>query len=549
MTKSNKKMNRRKAIQLFSGSAIAAALPLKGSSLDGLSARPAESEKPLNITVSGDDIIVKPDDTGNALINPGMGWALHYYSGRTGNYGYHLSPSDALDWYPGCSVVYMRIPWAFVEPEEGFFNWTVFDTPAQRFIEKGKKLAIRINCCEHWIPWATPKWIMDKGARGVWFIKGKGPDPEGKLWEPDYLDPIYLEHLEALIKALAERYDDNPNVAFIDIGTFGLWGEGHTGFSSKLSREVTEKAVRKQVDLYTKYFKKTLLCISDDVEGGVNPGPEYPLLDYARSKGVSLRDDSILVSLPPHSWWHSELAGRYWPTMPVIVEHEHYGLSKNRGAWFGDLLAKSVEEYHCSYLSIHWWPHEFYNENQEFIEKINLRLGYRIQLQKIKYPKAVAIGERFKVEWTWANAGVAPFYRGGYPALTVKDKAGGIVSQLVDDQLDLSVLEVGKADNIPNKIFTSTFNIGFPNPKEFFNEFTSKMEQRPGSGFYAAPIVPATKPGDYDLFVSVGQKDGTPEIALPLDGDDGRHRYKIGMIRVNEPSVPGFELEDSYIDK
>lgn len=239
----------------------------------------------------------KFEDNKKPLVNPGMGWVHHYYSGRTGNYGYYLKPSDSLDWFPGANVQYMRIPWAFVEPKEGEYNWSVFDTPAQRYVQSGKQFAIRINCCEHWIPWATPKWLKDKGCKGVQFTVRRGPDPNGACWEPDYLDPIYLEHLERLIKNLAARYDGDPNVAFIDIGTFGLWGEGHTGASSKLPRDVQIKAVKLQIDIYTKYFKKTQLCISDDVDGWKEQ-EKFPVLDYARAKGVSLRDDSILVDIP-----------------------------------------------------------------------------------------------------------------------------------------------------------------------------------------------------------------------------------------------------------
>ena len=47
-----------------------------------------------------------------------------------------------------------------------------------------------------------------------------------------------------------------------------------------------------------KHFKQTLLCISDDVSGPGNRSGAYPLLDYARERGVTLRDDSILVQ--PH---------------------------------------------------------------------------------------------------------------------------------------------------------------------------------------------------------------------------------------------------------
>lgn len=508
------------------------------------------ASRPDVSNVGDNRVEYKFEDNKKPLVNPGMGWVHHYYSGRTGNYGYYLKPSDSLDWFPGANVQYMRIPWAFVEPKEGEYNWSVFDTPAQRYVQSGKQFAIRINCCEHWIPWATPKWLKDKGCKGVQFTVRRGPDPNGACWEPDYLDPIYLEHLERLIKNLAARYDGDPNVAFIDIGTFGLWGEGHTGASSRLPRDVQIKAVKLQIDIYTKYFKKTQLCISDDVDGWKEQ-EKFPVLDYARAKGVSLRDDSILVDIPeapnPNkkaSWYHDGLAGKYWPTMPVIVEHEHYGLSKARGAWKGEWLENSVEAYHCSFLSIHWWPEQFYKENKESIERINLRLGYRLNLKSLEMPKSVEIGERFPVRFAWANVGVAPFYAGGYATITIKDKKGGIVAVLVDDTLNLSTLPVAEKGKEKVVSSTKTFNIGFLNPKEFFNEFTLNMEKRDGAEFYGAPVVPATKAGKYDVYVSVGMRDGTPQIALPLDlPTDGHKRYKIGTIRVKEPSVPGVEIK------
>ncbi len=48
--------------------------------------------------------------------------------------------------------------------------------------------------------------------------------------------------------------------------------------------------------------------------------------------------------------------------------------------------------------------------------------------------------------------------------------------------------------------------------------------------FVAGLIAPVTLPGDYALYVSVGQRDGTPRIALPLAGDDGQRRYKLGQV-------------------
>ena len=43
-------------------------------------------------------------------------------------------------------------------------------------------------------------------------------------------------------------------------------------------------------------------------------------------------------------------------------------------------------------------------------------------------------------------------------------------------------------------------------------------------------FAPATRPGRYDLFISVGRRDGTPVIGLPLPGNDGHRRYRLGRL-------------------
>lgn len=459
-------------------------------------------------------ITVHPEDTGEALVNPGMGWTLHFYSNFIENYGSKLEPSDTLEDWPGLSVIYLRVPWSYLEPKEGEFNWSLFDTPAQRWIAKGKQIAIRVSCSESWIRYATPKWVQDSGAKGTEFEFGKGPRPGGPLWDPDYLDPVFLAKLDRFLAAMALRFDGNPNVAFIDVGSFGMWGEGHTGFSSRLNEEQMLAVAKRHIDLHTKHFSRTLLCISDDVAGSSKPGRHFPAMDYALSKGVTMRDDSILVQPPPNSWYHAEMAQEFWPRLPVILEHEHYGSSKGRGAWSGDLLLKSVEDYHASYMSIHWWPREELKDNRETVARINRRIGYRIQLREITRPAEITMGEPFTVETGWANSGVAPCYSGGFWSFTLKDDKGGVVSVNTDEGFNLRTLKVGPPGEVPVEKRQSRFTV-------------SLRHLDP-----VGPHAPPTKPGVYDVFVSVGQRDGTPRIELPLKDNDGNRRYKVGQIRL-----------------
>ena len=450
-------------------------------------------------------LTVHPADTGRALVNPDMGWTMHFYSNAVSNYGSQLEPSDTVDDFPGLSTVYLRVPWAFLEPEEGKFNWALFDTPAQRWVAKGKRVALRVTCSENWIGFATPEWVKAAGAKGTFYQFGKGPTDKGGNWDPDFGDPIFLEKLDHFLAAMAARYDGNPNVAFIDIGSYGLWGEGHTFMSSKVPDDLEPGIVRKHVDLYRKRFPATLLCISDDVSGHDKPGLHFPQTDYALSQGVTLRDDSILVQKPPRHWYHDGMAQAFWPKMPVILEHDHYGSSKQRGAWGdGSLLLKSIEDYHASYMSIHWWPRIELDENRKLIDRINRRMGYRLQLREMTWPREIAIGGDFSVSTIWANAGVAPCYPGGFMTITLKDDKGGLVAVLSDESLDLRTLKNGSPDAIPTQAHISHLRAG--------------------------SVAPVTKPGTYTLFVSVGRRDGTPQIALPLAEDDGQHRYKLGSI-------------------
>ncbi len=447
-------------------------------------------------------------DNGKALVNPDMGWTMHFYSNVLANYGSKLEPSDVIEYFPGVSTVYLRIPWSFVEPEEGKFNWEILDTPAQRWIQSGKKVAFRITSTENWTRQGTPQWVFDAGAK-YYEVNG--------FLEPEYDDPIFLQKLEGFLMKMAERYDNNPNVAFIDIGHFGMWGEGHTVITTPLhGHSWGIETQKKYIDLYCKYFKHVQLCISDDFAGHDLRGHYFPIMNYALSRGVTMRDDSILVQPEPRCWYHNEMAQYFWPIMPVILEHEHYGGSVQRKAWDKNLLLKAVEEYHASYMSIHWWPDILLRENKDVIEKINLRLGYRIQVPHIEWPKKVRKNQPFIIKSSWKNSGVAPCYPGGYPCFTLKDSKGGIVSVLVDDSFNVRALSVDAPGRAQNKLLESECIIA--------KEVGLQLGEV-GKSFSRTCL-----PGTYELYISVGTLDGTPVLELPYEGSDSHKRYKLGKI-------------------
>lgn len=447
-------------------------------------------------------------DNGMALVNPGMGWTMHFYSNLLENYGSRLEPSDVLEDFPGLSTVYLRLPWAFVQPEEDRYSWEVLDTPAQSWIQAGKRVAFRITATENWMQSATPEWVYVAGAR---FYEVNG------YKEPEYDDSVFLAKLDSFLERMARRYDGNPNVAFIDIGHFGMWGEGHTVLTTPVhGKEWGLETQKRIVDLYCKHFRSTQLVISDDFAGHDAKVVHASIIDYALSRGVTLRDDSILVQPRPRHWYHSEMAGLFWPTMPVVLEHEHMLGSMERGAWDRELLLRSVEDYHASYMSIHCWPRQELEENRDVIRRINLRLGYRLQNTYVQWPDTVKKGKPFEIVSEWRNAGVAPCYGGGFPCFTIKDSLGGVVSVMVDESLDVRGLRVDAPDKAPAERLRTDCVVA--------QVFANSM----GNFARTCPT------GTFSLYISLGRADGTPVYALPYGDDDGHLRYRVGSITIVE---------------
>lgn len=447
-------------------------------------------------------------DNGATLNNPGMGWVLHFYDNVPENYGSRLESSDTVEEFPSLSVVYLRIAWSFLEPEEGKYNWAVLDTPAQRWISRGKQIALRITCSETPIPWATPKWVYEAGAKGNFFIPLQGIRENGSHWEPEYDDPVFLEKLENFLTSLAKRYDGNPEVAFIDIGSLGVWGEGHVWHSTK--KHISVETIKKHIDLHVKHFKNTVIALNDDLitNGGQLEklsDEKQELLNYAIEKGLTLRDDSIMVQGDNNAYMSAALAEYFWKNKPVILESEHYGPSKTNGHWGdGSKYLQAIEDYHASYTSIHWWPHEFLQENKELINRINLRLGYRILPTEVKWEKTVKISDKtWNISYRWVNKGVAPCYKDLYPIITWKDEKDGIVAVFTDDTFNLRQLPVGK-------------------PQE-----TKEIEKK--VNFFLPFLL---KEGTYSVFISAGSITGTPEIQMPLSNEDKEKRYFVGKVNV-----------------
>lgn len=467
---------------------------------------------------------VHPVDDGSALINPGMGLVHYHYSNRLWAYGLYSKPGDT-DPLPGTSVVYLRVLWSDLEPKDGEYCWDLFDSVAQNWIRVGKQIAIRVICCNQMVN-ATPDWVREAGADGIWFKYENAASVE--RWEPKYDDPVFLEKYTQFLKAFAARYDGSPHVAFVDIGSFGMYGEGHTDRTSKLSLSEAERIARLHIGLHRRLLPNTYLVISDDVAGATSKAADLPLLKFMREQGVGLRDDSIMCGRAP---WHHDHWGRLFaPHSPVILETGHVTLCSSRGNWRKDRILEAVEKHQASYFTFHGFPDDFRISHAAEIEAVNRRLGYRLVPVRVKFPDNVVIGDSVSIDATWENRGVAACLPGGFISWSLCDDDGNICWSFTDESFDVRMLPPTLEDGTHPITRKSVGRFGCTAAIPPWND--AVLAGLRADGRVTETVHDLLRPGTYRLCVSVGSRQGTPVIALPLANGRDR-RYPLGMVKVS----------------
>lgn len=372
-------------------------------------------------------------DTIRPLANPDKGWYHHLLDNGVDKY--LIQDEKDLNDFPGIDHLYLRLAWAFLEPEEGKFDWSYIDKIVQKYVPKGYKISFRISCKEtgpapgsvpveiNGIRYATPYWVVKAGAKGI-----ERPEFGSASWTPVWDDPVFLKKLDNFHKAFAKKYDGKAWVRYVDIGSIGEWGEGHTFFSTRTPPTMKEK--KTHIDLYLKHYKKTQLIVCDDfLASGATEQNKVELLKYAIDQGISLRDDSPLVKgymendLKNWTVRHPEFFATPYKTMPTVFELEHYIKVKKFGYWLGKNGEGIIPEYKVSgaevfrnavkiikptYVGFHGYLGEWLSDNPEFTKEMLNLCGYWY------FPKSIKTSSykngKLSVEIEWLNKGVAPAY-------------------------------------------------------------------------------------------------------------------------------------------
>lgn len=392
-------------------------------------------------------------DAETALDNPDKGWYIHYYDNELIKYGNGLMPEDIQDELKSLDHIYLRLAWSYLEPEEGKFDWDVIDKVIEPWTAAGYRISFRISCREYYGPeneninqyYATPKWVMEAGAKGTDIETG---------WVPDYSDPIFLEKLDNFHKAFAERYDSNPMVIYTDVGSLGIWGEGHTFYGD--GQEWSLETVKKHCAIYFKYYKNTRVVVCDDLINSLKNGEDrLKLISYLAENGVTMRDDSIGVLWQANTFENSVESPEYFDIVykkyPTILENEHYVNTIENNLWNdGKLLEAAIVTCHATYAGFHGDTLEWLSENRENAGRIGNKMGYWYFIESLSEKRD---GDNLTIGLTVRNDGACYAYNRYNTAIILTDKNGNS-TKFEMSSLDNTTVMSGKS-----KTFTDTFDI------------------------------------------------------------------------------------------
>lgn len=366
-------------------------------------------------------IYYQTEASGKAVSNPHKGFVMTAYTPdmihSSNGFAYGIGGSANNHAWDVVTIVSGSPKWCDLNPAEGVYDWDEIDGMLEACEQHGLTYGIRIMPYSSYLSEDyVPQWIYDKGAE-----KNTAPlrdDPSVQTVFPKWDDPVYLQAHKAFTKALAEKYDGDPRVEFIDIRPFGDYGEWHNSFAVGDEKFMPSLDIQKDMlDYYAEAFDETTIVLPSNARGKI--------YQYALSIGIAKRDDG-LISIPNAEW---SLRPAYKANLPVLGEnYQTYTWMKETVReneysyvnWTPEHFCEIIEISHMSIYALDQdsnCSYKFYKEQKEVIDEMCNRLGYNFTVTSAKRN-----GNQLLV--TIKNTGLAPAFFNIDLCAEITDKDG-----------------------------------------------------------------------------------------------------------------------------
>src|SRR5690606_22566477 len=232
-----------------------------------------------------------------------------------------------------------------------------------------------------------------------------------------YFHPTFQDRVKNLIEKAGQAWDNDPRVAYIEMGVIGEWGEHHdpsittywkphdqpTHVENRTWIPGIEKTLG---DVFTEAFKNKKIMVRY----------AYDFKDYE----FGIYWDSWAEPLE-HERGYLEMKklGDRWKKQPIGGEVTWNWGEMAKFDSFEDVIGDAttrkrildqIRSLHCNHLGGITWA-DFKNPtflaNASIIQKA---LGYRFVLDNFQFPTKINPGQEFEISFSVKNTGSSPFY-------------------------------------------------------------------------------------------------------------------------------------------
>lgn len=431
-----------------------------------------------------------PVETFETLTNPYIGWA---------------PIADGEPYYQPHTLVFIKVSWKDLEPEKGIIDFAKLESNNKfsYWKNKGVKAILRIysdypGVNKHY---DIPAWLYKE-------INGDGSyytiDSELFGFSPNYNNQVFIENHKNLIEKLAQRYNNDSFISFIQLGSLGHWGEWHTEYantSSKSKYFPAEDVANQYVQHYINYFpnKKLLMRYPRTIAKTKNLGLYNDMFgnkEYTDDYINSIKngtDDYILKENYPAmpDFWKTSASGGEIGNYPGLLYFEDKNINET---------LKQINDCHVSWLgpSCPAKVPKDSNLQKNLDQAINL-MGYRYVITKSQFPEIMKSGAKNNIQLTIENKGCAPFYFDWPIEISLSEKDGSL-----------------KYTEIVNTDIKEWL------PGKNLSEILLNLPENISSGNYIMKIA------------ILNPETNKPAVKFAINGKDNNLRYNIGSVIVEK---------------
>jgi hypothetical protein len=420
--------------------------------------------------------------------------------------------------YPLLSRLYIK--WNEIENSENDGVGKILDycnTRWQDLPKKNRKIIPRVYL--EW-PYGTQNADISRDtALNEWgerrFVEHYFPSD---MVRGDYTSEQFKKRLVRLIEKMGKAWDNDPRIAYIEMGLIGWWGEQHHPFISSEMQKLMG-------DAFTSAFKTKLIMVRQAKDFN-----SYPFGSYWDSFAHPAQVDEAEMLVALGGKWKTSVRGGEvaydWGDRSKTGKDPNESLKVKA---YRDNIIDYIRKVHCNHLG---WINGYNSTDPEILQgadEVQKSLGYRFVLDEVGYTPKVLPGGKFKVKFTVHNVGSSPFYY-NWP-------------------VEVSFLNPDTKQPVWNAVFQGV-DIREWLPGDEWDPILRKYKIEPEKNMITGEfILPGDiQKGEYILALSILDPAGNiPAVRFAITNYFKGGRHPIGKIGVNK-TLSSFKLEETMFD-